>query len=283
MLASLRVFQGIAAVALFARILGGESAWAQLDPGKLEPEGRLKLFQASVADYQIVVEGDSEALKLREQPLMRFGNDVGGVVDGAVMLWTSKARPLVAAQVFVLQDGIWLHEFQSFADRPLALNSGGKTLWQPKTAGGKWQRLARAPAVEASRIGRLRQMKEMAATFAVAEDFRARASDKDTTRYELRLLPTPLHRYEELDNNIDGAVFAFVHGTDPEALLTIELQRRDENSTVQFAFAALTCWGLQAKQDGKEVWSVPEMYGKSARDQPYHIWRVVPDASVLKK
>ena len=44
-----------------------------------------------------------------------------------------------------------------------------------------------------------------------------------TDREELRLLPKPLYRYEpKAGPVIDGAVFAFVMGTDPESLLLIE-------------------------------------------------------------
>jgi hypothetical protein len=273
---------------LFAAVLlvwavGGGVAYGQLDPNGLEQDERLKVFHASVADFKITVAKDGEPLTLRDKPLMRFTNDIGGVLDGAVMMWTSGQRPMVAAQVFVTGDGVWLHEFQSFADRPLKLTSEGKTLWQPKKAGGKWQDFADAPAVEQTRAGRFKQMKELADQFSISEDFRVRVGDKDTSRYELRLLTAPLYRYEESDDGIDGAVFAFVHGTDPEALLTIELQNNGGRSTSRFNFAALTCWAMQAKHGDEQVWSVPEMYGKSAQDQPYHLWVFKPDASVLKK
>ena len=35
---------------------------------------------------------------------------------------------------------------------------------------------------------------------------------------------------------IDGAVFAFVQGTDPEAVLLIEAVRRDDRTVWQYAF-----------------------------------------------
>lgn len=259
------------------------TAFGQTDPTKFEPEERLKLFQASAAKLEIVVENEPKPLTLREKPLMRFTNDVGGVVDGAVMLWTSGQRPMVAAQVFVIRDGIWLHEFQSFADRPLKLQQEGKVLWSPKKAGGVWQDIPKVEAIETTRPGRLKQMKELAATFSVSEDFRAQAADAETTKYELRLLPAPLLRYEESDNGVDGAVFGFVHGTDPEALLTIELQTVGKVVAARYNFAALTCWGLQAKRGGEQVWSVPEMLNKSSPNEPYHIWSFKPDPSVLTK
>lgn len=276
-------FASLSVVTVFVLALGGSIAFGQIDPNGLDRDERLKLFHKSVADFKILVEKEKEPLTLREQPLMRFTNDVGGVLDGAVMMWTAGQRPMVAAQVFVTGDGVWLHEFQSFADQPLKLVSGGKTLWQPKKAGGKWQEFTDAPPVESTRAGRLKQMRDLAAKFSISEDFRIRVGDSDTSRYELRQLSSPLYRYEESSDGIDGAVFAFVHGTDPEALLTIELQNSGGKSTSRYMFAALTCWAMQAKQGDKQVWAVPEMYGKSAQDQPYHLWVFKPDGSALKK
>lgn len=42
-------------------------------------------------------------------------------------------------------------------------------------------------------------------------------------RYELRLMPHPLHRYADPDQKLqDGAIFAFAYGTNPELLALIE-------------------------------------------------------------
>jgi hypothetical protein len=54
-------------------------------------------------------------------------------------------------------------------------------------------------------------------------------------------LSTPLYRYEKPPGDVlEGAVFAFVLGTDPELLLVLEA-RRDEGATVwQYALARMT-------------------------------------------
>ena len=41
---------------------------------------------------------------------------------------------------------------------------------------------------------------------------------------ELRLLPQPIFRYE---SDADGALFAFVQATDPEAVMTIDVRPAD--------------------------------------------------------
>ena len=43
------------------------------------------------------------------------------------------------------------------------------------------------------------------------------------SEWELRLMPTPLLRYSSATNKIiDGALFAFAQGTNPEALVLVE-------------------------------------------------------------
>lgn len=282
---SFRPVRGVTVFAALALVLIHSTAFAQSksDPTKLTAEERLKVFQASVADLQIVVADKPEPLKLHDAPLMRFTNEAGGVVDGAVMLWKDGDRPMVAAQVFVVRDGVWIHEFQSFADRPLKATQKGKTLWQPKSAGGRWRDVKSDPEIANSRAGRLLQLKQLSTAFSVGEDFRNQPSDANTTRYELRLLPAPIYRYEETEQGVDGAVFAFVHGTDPEALLTIEMNSNQKPPSVRYNFAALTCWALQAKQGEETTWTVPEMFGKSAIDQPYHVWVFTPNLAAAKK
>jgi hypothetical protein len=74
----------------------------------------------------------------------------------------------------------------------------------------------------------------------------------------LRLLTKPLYRYEATGDLIDGALFGFVLGTDPEALLMIEAYKTPEGTQWRYAFAAMTVYGLFAKLDGTEVWNRPE-------------------------
>lgn len=255
-------------------------AWplaAHADPAALSREQRLKIFEDSVADFQIRLAGAADPLKLHKQPLLRFENPVGGVVDGVVLIWTDRDRPVVAAQVFVVKDDYWIYEFQSIADGPLQLSENGVARWSPKRAGGELKEITEAPAPAATRVARLAQMKDLARQFSVNEDFRSHPNDPKTERYSLRMLPQPLYRYDQNDTPVDGAVFAFVHGTDPEVLLVLETKRDASGERWMASWAPLTCWALQAKRGNDEVWSVPEMFGLSAVNEPYHIWTFRPE------
>jgi hypothetical protein len=56
----------------------------------------------------------------------------------------------------------------------------------------------------------------------------------------------------------DGALFAFVLGTDPESFLFIEARPGDSGLEWQYAFAPMTCWALKAEHKGRPVWSLPQ-------------------------
>lgn len=240
-----------------------------------DPEKRLAALTESVGDYVITVESKpTRKLELHEKPLLRFTNNVGGVVDGVVMMWTDGGRPAVLGQVFVIKSGYWLHEFQSAAIHPLVLKrrADESSPWQPRKAGVEFELVPGASAPAANRNVRLTQMKELARKFTASDDFRVNAGDKETTKYELRLLPQPAYRYPEKTAAEDGALFAFVHGTDPEVVLIVEAQ----GNKWYFACAPLTCWAVQVNFDGKPVWSGEELYQKSTRDTPYHVWGFKP-------
>jgi len=78
---------------------------------------------------------------------------------------------------------------------------------------------------------------------------------------ELRLLPKPLYRYElkgvkDADPSLqDGAMFAFVMGTDPEVILLLEVMGRDDKVTWKYAFARATGTVANASLGSAVVWS----------------------------
>ena len=93
----------------------------------------------------------------------------------------------------------------------------------------------------------------------LSEDFSAtmvgwRADNSD--RAELRRLPRELYRYEPAEGSevMDGAVFAFVLGTDPEALLLIEAVAVNEQPEWQYAYVRQTSGGLEGRHADQVVW-----------------------------
>jgi uncharacterized Zn finger protein len=91
-----------------------------------------------------------------------------------------------------------------------------------------------------------------------AEQFQADKTDRQGDKRTLRMLTQPLYRYEVArDDVLEGALFAFVEGTDPEVLLLIEARANGEKREWQYALCRLNSVHLQAQYKERSVWDVP--------------------------
>jgi hypothetical protein len=235
---------------------------------------RLELMKGQAAGYTLTLQGSKSKLVLHDEPVLRFSNPVSGVPDGIVAMWKDNKRPAVFAQVFQTKTGLWVHEVQSLAAAGLTMEQNKSTFWQPRQGYEAFRRLDDAPAAAASAGRRLIQMKEIAGQFSAADDFKISPNDAEPTRHSLRMLTTPIYRYNDAEAGLDdGAVFAFVHGTDPEVFLVLE-SRGDKEGPAgwHFTLAPMTCWAVTVKHNDKQVWSLPERLNKSTKSDLYHVW-----------
>ena len=234
---------------------------AQADVEKNEAAKRLATMKEQPRVYDFRLGKDESArLKLEPEPVLRWDNPVSRVKDGTVFIWTHNGRPEIAAQVFLSSDGkFWIHEFQSLSVGRLVGQWGERRFWRPAKAAIEPVVVPKAPAPAGSATRRLVQMRSIAKAFSAAVDFRVNPTDTTREHYELRLLPKPLHRYGKADSDIlDGALFAFVQGTNPEVLLLLEARSADGGYRWTFGLAPMTGCGVEASRDGKMIWSVPE-------------------------
>src|SRR5262249_1014958 len=141
-----------------------------------------------------------------------------GGQHGAVFVWLYRGRPVAIGSTFSHpEEGqrMVCHEFHSLATGPLLPDHGkAPESWTPK-APIEFVRFPNAPAPDASPAKRLLQMRTL------SREFTAHSIDYQKERWELRLLPQPLYRYEKpQDDVIDGSLFGFVSsaGTDPEVV-----------------------------------------------------------------
>jgi hypothetical protein len=172
---------------------------------------------------------------------------------GVVVLWIDHGQPAVAMATYNWAGNIH-HEFDLLSRESVIAKRNGATIWQPKI-GLKFQSVPNAPAVETTATARLRQMKSLAEQFsATMMGWKADKSD----RAELRRLPRELFRYQpENPDVIDGAVFAYVMGNDPEALLLIEAVKGKSQAEWQYAFVRQTSGELQGRHLNTIVWTAP--------------------------
>lgn len=265
-----------ALVAIVATSLGiADRAVADDDT---EAAQRLDFMKKSVTVYEAMPQSQSgrqpKPFTVQPEPLLRWTNPVSNSPDGALFLWLDETgRPAIAAQAFIAANtkDLWLHEFQSLALAPFTVRRDGAVVWSPAKAGVTMNPLADAPPPATSKVLRLSQMRELAKRFEATDDFQG------GSRWELRLLTTPLHRYGGDNQSIaDGALFAFAHGTDPEVLLLLEAHRRDSGLEWSYGLAPMTGYALQVKDHGEFVWSAEHRKPPFAADQPFFILKYVP-------
>jgi len=213
-------------------------------------------FKAEAAEYDMRLESRSkDKLVLAKEPLLRWDNPARTGEDGALFVWTLDGRPEVIGTIFTYRYNDLLrrkHEFHSLAAGPLTANFRGQRVWAPRQAGVKLQPLPGAPQPAATARERLTQMKNL------AREFSANMQDSNGENFQLRLLPQPLMRYEPaVKGLLDGALFSFSLGTDPEAILVLEAQETGGRTQWQYAIARFHFIDIKVAHQGREVWHVP--------------------------
>jgi hypothetical protein len=220
---------------------------------KAQSAGRLKLMKETAARFEFRVEG-SERMKLEplSQPVMRWDNPRSFVVDAATFVWEADHRPQVIGGMWI-KNGHAFFELQSLSPHLLTATVDGATRWSTSQAGMSWKAVAGAAPPAASRAERLRQMKQLAEGFSAYAVKTAPDYDEGSI-WHLRMMAQPVHRYAP-EAAVDGAIFVFAQGTDPEVFLLLE--SREDQGTAQwhFGFAPACVWELHGKQGEKEVWS----------------------------
>jgi hypothetical protein len=121
-----------------------------------------------------------------------------------------------------------------------------------------------APVPATSAPARLRQMQ------ALVRDFSANTVDGKGSKWPLRPLAKPLYRSE---GKTDGALFALVQGTDPEAFVLLEARGEGALARWHFAAARFTDLELHVRYKDHEVFAGPPSLGGAA--EIYHSQSVI--------
>jgi hypothetical protein len=267
-------------VLLLALFVAGSEPPARSDepPGETGRADRLQAMRA-IAD-QITIDSLAPERRRREEriaePVYRYNDPARVFSDGTVWAWGRSGRPvalLTVASARGPQGNLyWLGELTSLAPVPLASAVPGSGFWAPAGPGVEPRPIPQAPPPADSEAKRLRQMKELARRFRAFEFFAARTSPT-TERYELRLLPQPIHRYADRDSGlIDGTMFFITYGTNPEIVLLVEARRTGGAEPVwSYGLARIAGAELHVELDEREIWTRSKEMGPGARD-PYWIF-----------
>jgi hypothetical protein len=235
-------------------------------------------MEASVKWYELLPNAEAHT-PLAPQFAMRWINaSRGRDAQDFLLLWVHDGRPVAAASVFPFGRDL-CHELCSLSrNAELVAREGGATVWAPESAGVKFHDVPDGPAPAETPVLRLAQMKSLGARFTATL---TGWKDDESEREELRLLPRPLYRYDikaatDKDAGLrDGALFAFVQGTDPEALLQVEAVMVGDRPRWQYAFARATSGGLEARLGNKVAWKVARSTNTTSRTEPQITFRCV--------
>jgi hypothetical protein len=189
-------------------------------------------------------------IAMLKQPVLHRAQEVQGSSKGSVFLWVEPSgRPAAICDVFLEGTGLF-NEWHSLSASPLRAESSNGVLFNATVPGLEWKPIPNAQALAETQSGRDRQARRL------AERFSADLVDRKNVRFHLRLLTTPLHRYDTIDSLISrgGALFTFCQQTDPELLLLIEARRSGAGYRWEYAVAGFSDMDLYLRLDGREVW-----------------------------
>lgn len=249
----------------------------------------LKFYGKAAAEYVIEADdgtGTFRTLTLQPAPVLQYTNPERGFQQhGAFYVWTWQGRPLCIGSIWSTipsddKEHRWVaNELHSLVAGPLRSQHPPRTgkrgpvpQWVTEQPGITWmdskpsEKPAEKPAL------RLIQMRR------IAETFTARISNLANEKAgELRLLSKPLYRYPaDVEGAIDGALFAFVQGTDPEVLLLIEAVETNQQPAWRLGFARFTHTAATVQRDGQTVWECPKAEPYVGTNPYFLFWRIHP-------
>ena len=226
-------------------------------------------FERSAAKIQITHQDTDRPLTRKLEPVLNWSNPERKTIVGVLYLWTLDARPQVAMCMFPSSSDSYDIECQSLSESPLSAREDGMIIWQPAEAGIRWQELEAGKTAGKTPAARLIQMRQL------AREFSAKLVLDDKADKQLRLQTTPVYRYDSQrlpDGIIDGSVFTFVQGTDPEVLLLLEAYETEqpEKETVawRYALARMTMVATEVSYRSNSIWKT--QWARQGISSPYN-------------
>jgi hypothetical protein len=261
--------------ALCGRILRGQDKDPAAAPMRADLAAEMKqigeCFSASLGTGAAVA-----TLPLRREPLLRWSDPTMGIGESTLWAFGERGRPVALVTMEISADRVrgedaqaWGFEFVSLANQSLVVDGNnerrsrnatraghskpvlfGDIHWTPRSPGITFRDLRDAPPPAQTAQARLLQMRDLIRRFsAVAHPTRQPSA--------LRLMPHPIDRYSNPEvEQIDGAIFFFSIGTNPEVMVLLEAQGPTvARATWRYAVAPLTVAPLEVAFDKTEVWS----------------------------
>ncbi len=218
---------------------------------------KLDFYRSRLREHRLFVEGRGDKpCELIEDPLIRWDNPISQNADGMMFLWTDRGRPVVVTNGFFnVSSRFWGRVFASLTDRPIEMKHGDQSFWKPQRSGSPLKPLDDAKPPADKPAARLVQMRNIAKEFQVICNW----GGKGKSDWQMRLLPTPLYRYQALDDGIvDGALFGYIQ-SGPEAVLLVEARQTPTGLEWQYSTSRCTTYRIRFVRQDKAVADYPHI------------------------
>jgi hypothetical protein len=226
---------------------------------------RMVFMKSALSHFTIQVGNRKEPAKVAD-PCLRFTDPVSNSTDGIIAVYAhGNGRPDVVAQFFFNSQKKWIAEFTVIPESDVTILRSDQEHWKPSEYVCKFADLPNSPVPAANPTLRLPQMRAIAQGFAVTDYFGAQE-----VRTELRLLTQPAYRYAEEGKIVDGAMFIFAHGTNPECCVLIEAYQEGKASRYRYAVAPMSIYRLETRYKDTLVWSVERRHAGLHNAKSYY-------------
>ena len=256
-----------------ATLLRGSESQAQDEPQAKE---RLEFMKAEVDSFEL----ESSELRPKaaftfvSKPLLRYSDPTRGggtaneaepnvLLDAGVWRLGTEGRPtaLVTIEIYREPDGsrMLAYEFLSLSETKFSLKHKTKNIrWDPAGSALDWKELPDAPKPAAAAAARLAQMRQLTRRFVAKERI-------NKVPIECRLLTQPIDRYQSAAEKIvDGAIFAYANGTNPELGVVFE----SDGERWRYGIVRLTAAESSVTLDGRQVAAFER--SRTRVTDPYH-------------
>lgn len=231
---------------------------------------RIQFMKKALARYTIRVGEQKEPATVND-PCLRWSNPINGAPDGIVAVYAHRrGRPTAVGQFFLNFQKRWVNEFTIIPQSDVTIMRSDRVIWKPSEYVCKFTDLPHSPTPADKAALRLTQMR------AVAEDFSA-FNYLRGTKQDLRLLRQPVYRYSEQEKIVDGALFVFVIGTDPECCLLVEAYQVGMDSRYRYAVAPMSIRRLEVDYKKRRVWDIEARSPAGAKSRSYFAGNYSPE------
>lgn len=242
---------------LFSALLFASIAWAQEGDVPADADkDRLDYMTARLNALSITeTAGTRQSAQLREAPLMTWQNPISGA-NGGVFVWLIRERPVALSKVHVNDRKRHYVEASVTLRDGLEWREASARIWTPEACTAVVCPTADLAAPRETPAGRLQQMRSLAERFEIEDQW----GEGQPETYHLRLLARPLYRYSAPEECVlDGAIFGYSQGTNPEAVVVIEAVTSDSGTGWECRISRLTGYALTARRDGEVVMEAPRI------------------------